>query len=855
MITVFRVTPRKHKPSATPCFGEGLDDFGLFVGLSSPVQSRWFQHDSNTGDGHTQENTVSTPPRNAAAPVEETEATKERASQTPHQDSTLEPLAPLVASKRWVGWGGGESRAPLRAPGAPASSNDPTTWATLDEVRRWSPEHFGIVTGKGNHNRTLIAIDVDALKGSRPEDPATPREIIRAAYADDGWAEELDEFAASLGILGHPPMERSPSRAGVHAFVLVEGAPDLGHRKTFNVGPFKVEILAAQYCTVTRDWICENPLQPVPWDDFRLWFKVGLKANPDAILKNPPRPQQTSSYESTLTEDEELERAADALSYMDADDYDTWVEMGMALKAEFGERGRAVWDTWGSSSSKYDPKKADEKWASFKREGLGIGTLYLRAKQNGYVPPKPEPKTTEQSQKAEDGQSAQWGEFYSLDKPSVPKFPRDVLPGELGDYAKALSKFSQTPLDLAASMLLGAVSTAAMQSYDVRVKDNHVEPLCLFFCTLLETGLRKSPVFNPAMAPLVAWEKEARERWKFRVSELRQIEHPDARAELEELLAAGAPRLFTEDASLEKVEQMAAQNGERIAILSDESTPLDNMKGRYSNSVPHFTWLLKAYTGSPSRVDRMGREGTAQDNPRATVVLTMQPSNIQHLPQEMHDKGLVARFLWSMPEVRLGHMEYDVPPVPPVLELQYNRLIGGLLARRDAARTILERSAEAERVFRDYLLLTQRELREGGRLVNAVAWANKRVTAALRLAGLFHLVSGEGDEISGDAMERGVQLMEFYTEQAFVVFDYQNGTQDTSQAREVCEWFKSRGLAEFTKNELYQSVKRRAWVKSNVKSLEEPLNLLIQHGYLRHVRKEGPGRPSDVFAVNPAVYA
>ncbi|WP_244101400.1 PriCT-2 domain-containing protein, partial [Burkholderia ambifaria] len=33
-----------------------------------------------------------------------------------------------------------------------------------------------------------------------------------------------------------------------------------------------------------------------------------------------------------------------ALSHVPADDRDTWVQMGMAIKAEFGEAGFDFWD-------------------------------------------------------------------------------------------------------------------------------------------------------------------------------------------------------------------------------------------------------------------------------------------------------------------------------------------------------------------------------------------------------------------------------------------------------------------------------------------------------------------------------
>jgi Primase C terminal 2 (PriCT-2)/RepB DNA-primase from phage plasmid len=84
--------------------------------------------------------------------------------------------------------------------------------------------------------------------------------------------------------------------------------------------------------------------------------------------------------------DVELERARDALRYIPADDYDTWVTMGMALENRFGEKGRPLWDDWSARSDKYDARDQELKWRSFSGSGLTIATLFHRARQAGWRP-------------------------------------------------------------------------------------------------------------------------------------------------------------------------------------------------------------------------------------------------------------------------------------------------------------------------------------------------------------------------------------------------------------------------------------------------------------------------------------
>lgn len=75
----------------------------------------------------------------------------------------------------------------------------------------------------------------------------------------------------------------------------------------------------------------------------------------------------------------------DALSFIDPDDYEDWVRCGMAIKTVHPDQdGFFVWDQWAAQSSKYDSKESKDKWASFRRTGVSMGTLVYLAMQNGW---------------------------------------------------------------------------------------------------------------------------------------------------------------------------------------------------------------------------------------------------------------------------------------------------------------------------------------------------------------------------------------------------------------------------------------------------------------------------------------
>ena len=72
------------------------------------------------------------------------------------------------------------------------------------------------------------------------------------------------------------------------------------------------------------------------------------------------------------------------LAHADCESYENWVAVGMALKdagAEF-----EVWDEWAQTSSKWPGSAAaSAKWESFRGAGRTLGTLYMLAREGGWI--------------------------------------------------------------------------------------------------------------------------------------------------------------------------------------------------------------------------------------------------------------------------------------------------------------------------------------------------------------------------------------------------------------------------------------------------------------------------------------
>jgi putative DNA primase/helicase len=83
------------------------------------------------------------------------------------------------------------------------------------------------------------------------------------------------------------------------------------------------------------------------------------------------------------------------LQYISADDRETWLQVGMGIKAEFGGAGFDAWDTWSATGEGYKAADAQAVWRSFRKAGTGMGTVIKLARDKGWSPRR-EPMSAEE---------------------------------------------------------------------------------------------------------------------------------------------------------------------------------------------------------------------------------------------------------------------------------------------------------------------------------------------------------------------------------------------------------------------------------------------------------------------------
>lgn len=89
---------------------------------------------------------------------------------------------------------------------------------------------------------------------------------------------------------------------------------------------------------------------------------------------------------SNLVPAVDMVKLAEALEFIEPEEYGAWLNVGMGLR-ELHEEGFLMWDKWSMQSDKYTGRaELLKKWASFTSGGgVGLGTIFYLAKQNGFV--------------------------------------------------------------------------------------------------------------------------------------------------------------------------------------------------------------------------------------------------------------------------------------------------------------------------------------------------------------------------------------------------------------------------------------------------------------------------------------
>jgi hypothetical protein len=764
-----------------------------------------------------------------------------------------------------------------------ASTTDPRTWSTfadaLDAYRRHELDGIGLVlSARPTEDLQLVGVDLDHCR-----DPQS------GAIAP--WAAEVVRQLRTY-------TELSPSGEGLRALLLGKLPPSGRKRGNFEVYE------SHRYVTVTGHKLPESP--------------ATIETRPAEILGVhaaywPPRPTPPQNgtdnkrAQHGLSDDEILRLAAEAangerfrrLWAGDISDYASHSEADLALCSHL-----AFW-------TGPNPDRISELFSmsglfrnKWQREDYRQRTISaaLNGRTEFYQPTARAGRLILNGNHAQDVQTTTpepWDDPIPFGRTAtMPVFPYMRLPDWLSEWASAIAEATQTPPDLAANLALAIAGAAIARKVKVTIRDGWTEPANLFDVVALPPGDRKSAVFAEALAPVVAHEQEERARLQPVIAEL-ATEHRilEAKLKVAEAKAAKAtdvaeaiglrreakqiakdlaahhvpdePQLFCDDVTPEKLAQLLVRQGGRMLLAAPEGTAFEIAKGRYSETA-NFDVFLKGHSGDPLRTGRVGRGSEAIDHPALSCALTVQPDVISGLAEQasLRGRGFLARWLYAMPQSRVGQRKVAGPPVSATVRARYHErmaVLWGLpmiVVEGQDATVELEFCRQADEVLREFEAWLEPQLAEGETLASLSGWANKLAGTIARLSLILHMAarisSTWNEPIDAATVEAAVALGRDYylphARAAFGVMGTDRRSQDASRAvawlRMKCESVKAcQGVGIVTRSQIHRLVFGGSRSVNDVTAI---CQLLCDHGYLRETGNRGR-RDSQMYEVHPGL--
>jgi hypothetical protein len=220
---------------------------------------------------------------------------------------------------------------------APRGHHDASTAERV--IRDWFAEDPDAGIGLALAESGLLALDID------------PR---------NGGVESLEALEAEHGIL-HSAVVAATQGGGEHRLFLADS------------GVTYPSTLGAGLDLKHHGYICVEPtLGPMgayTWRAGANPLSRSSPARPSALPRLISEKGRGGSTDYSLTERggvpvataQTFDDLRSALAHVDADDYTTWVNVGMALRP-YGEAGYRVWAEWSARSEKFNANQSRQKW-------------------------------------------------------------------------------------------------------------------------------------------------------------------------------------------------------------------------------------------------------------------------------------------------------------------------------------------------------------------------------------------------------------------------------------------------------------------------------------------------------------
>jgi len=673
----------------------------------------------------------------------------------------------LRETPAWVMWRyklddkGKWTKPPLTCSGGNASTANPHTWATFDEVRkrydRGGFDGIGIVLTNGT-----AGVDVD--------------KCITADGAIEPWASEaLDRFTGTY-------RERSPSGRGYH--ILTHGTPG----RCGKGGPGnRLEVYAKdspRYFTVTGHAL-DDVREIVDGQEALDWLHA------KHMVKGTSLPVVTLSTGTNMTDDDVIARARGARN--GAKFMDLWAG-GHAGHASASDADAALVGILMFYTQ--DPVQLDRL---FRRSGLMREKWNRRCGETTYgamtianiLAKLGQHFGDRTAQEAPEGDSGP--PIDILRTAAAPPLRPDDVPPVLGRFAATQAQ--ATGFDVSILIAAGIGAAAAMLTDEVRLlvdsRAGWFESGRLWLALVAGPGAGKSPGMKAAAAPVFDVHREEVAKWAQAKDNAADEEPP-------------MPALYVSDATTEALSEVLRANERGILYFTDELEAwlASHDAYRSAGGKDRGEWL-RLYDGGPHQVNRVKRGAFFVKNWGASLLSATTPAALGKLASKLPTDGLLQRFIlvraapMTLPTEGMLRVETRAPREAWDTALRRVYAIGPATVRLsvEAAATFATERAELHE-------LTQAFEESSPSLAAHLA---KRAAMLARLALVYHALEAPAIEtpVSGETMARAARFMRRQERHAFAVYGLLVGADSgMTLAKDMARSILAGGIESFNRREI-----------------------------------------------------
>jgi hypothetical protein len=565
---------------------------------------------------------------------------------------------------------------------------------------------------------------------------------------------------------------------------------------------------------------------------------------------------------------------------------DDWVQIGMSLKAEFGDSGFKIWDDWSRTSPEKYAGESDmqSRWRSFKREGISIGTLFHVAKQYGFIFPRTEKQIQEPINEIHECEQAE-NEPLQIEPTSnvvhesdpidifgvfiPPELPYEYLPNAIIDYVRENSKLIGTNH---AVIALGALVASASCIHDgIRIQPKKFdtswkESARIWGAIVGDPSTKKSPGFSCAIREVKKMSIEMHIGNESIMDEYRQ-EHDKWKGTKKVDSRGPEPkepkqkRLYVEDTTVEALSNVLRDNERGVMCYNDELTgwfaSMDAYKGSGGGASKDKAHWLEAYNGGRRQIDRVMRGSIVIPNWSVSVLGGIQPEAIRKVCGNLSNDGLLQRFIIICPP----RAQDDLDQVTDkILADQYANLFRNLVSLEPCDDVVLlTDEAHEARLRVKYLSEKYMDAFESP---HVKAWLGKWTGLFARLCLLYHTIECVASDahpveefVSGETAEKVENLMTKYLLHHAIYFynSILDIDEKTERSRQVARMILARQMNEVTKRDLMRFWK--IYRKLETREARSVMDTLQNSGWITAdmTRIDEYGQPK-AWRVNPKVH-